>query len=33
MPEVVVGGRLERMSEKKDLRVAKELACEMQRSG
>ena len=29
MLELVVGGRLERMSEKKDLRVAEELAREM----
>ena len=33
MLKVVVGGRLERMSEEEDFRVAKELACEMQRSG
>src|SRR5262245_46800040 len=33
MLEVVIGGCLERMSEEKDFRVAKELAREMQRSG
>src|SRR4051794_24845166 len=32
MLQVVVGGRLERMSEEKDFRVAKELAREMQRA-